>query len=281
MKSTLTTLLLVFCLLADNPTSIAQTMVKAQSSKDSMIESLERADILAVFAHPDDETFASGTFTKLSANGQRIQLVYATSGDAGGDLTGQGLEGDALGRHREREMMQAARILKVSAEPLFLRYPDGFVGDNRDSILADVESIMQQTQAKVVVTFGPDGYYGHRDHLAISQITERAFDGLGISENLLHVAIPRSLDDLMVKAVGGSPYKPVDDKYITYMVNVRAQIEQRIGAMKAHASQFDEQTIGQMRSLGTASGIEGFVEVRNLGESGTLAGIFTKGDKDQ
>ncbi|MFQ3246579.1 MAG: LmbE family N-acetylglucosaminyl deacetylase [Arenicella sp.] len=75
-------------------------MAKTLTSKDNMIESLERADILAVFAHPDDETFASGTFTKLSASGQRIQLVYATLGDAGGDLTGQGLEGDALGRPR-------------------------------------------------------------------------------------------------------------------------------------------------------------------------------------
>jgi LmbE family N-acetylglucosaminyl deacetylase len=56
-----------------------------------MIASLAPVDILAVFAHPDYETFASGTFTKLSANGQRIQLVYATSGHAGGDLTGQGL----------------------------------------------------------------------------------------------------------------------------------------------------------------------------------------------
>ncbi|MFT6099030.1 MAG: LmbE family N-acetylglucosaminyl deacetylase [Arenicella sp.] len=85
----------------------------------------------------------------------------------------------------------------------------------------------------------------------------------------------------MVKAVGSCPYKPVNDKHITYMVNVRAQIEQRIGAMKAHASQFDEQTIGQMRSLGTASAIEGFVEARNLSVSATLATIFAKGDEDQ
>ncbi|MFT5137165.1 MAG: hypothetical protein ACI9XU_001024 [Arenicella sp.] len=116
--------------------------------------------------------------------------------------------------------------------------------------------------------------------MAISQIAERAFDVLGISSNLLHVAIPRSLNDLIVESAGSSRYNPVDDKYITYLVNVCGQIEQRIGPMKAHASQFDEQTIGQMRSLGRAIGIEGVVEVRNLGEPRTLSTIFTEGDED-
>jgi LmbE family N-acetylglucosaminyl deacetylase len=278
LKSILTALLIATCLPVANLHLIAHAELPVPDSRDKMIASLAPVDILAVFAHPDDETFASGTFTKLSANGQRIQLVYATSGDAGGDLTGQGLKGEALAKHREAEMRQASRILKVSAEPLFLRYPDGFVRDNWGRILADVGSIMQLTKPKIVVTFGPDGYYGHSDHLAISQITERAFDDLGISSNLLHVAIPRSLDNLIVQSAGVSRYKPVDDKYITYKVNVRDQIEQRIGAMKAHASQFDDQIIEQMRSLGTATGIEGFVEVRNLGQAGTLSTIFTEGD---
>lgn len=280
MRSILIVLILVPCLLSVSANSIAQTELQAPDSKDAMIESLEPADILVVFAHPDDETFATGSFTKLSANGKRIQLVYATSGDAGGDRTGQGLSGDALGKHRENEMMQAAQILNVSTEPLFLRYPDGFVRDNWDSILADVESIMHQTQPEIVITFGPDGYYGHRDHLAISQIAERAFDQLGNASHLLHVAIPSSVNDLIVQASGGSRYKPVADKYITYMVNVRGQIEQRVAAMEAHASQFDEQTIGQMRILGAVSGKEGFVEVRNLGESGTLSTMFTEGDEE-
>jgi LmbE family N-acetylglucosaminyl deacetylase len=84
----------------------------------------------------------------------------------------------------------------------------------------------------------------------------------------------------MEESAGSSRYNPVDDKHITYLVNVRGQIEQRIGAMKAHASQFEEQTIEKMRSLGTTTGLEGFVEVRNLGESGTLLKIFTEVDED-
>lgn len=280
MRSILSMLTLVPCLLSVSAISTAQTDLQAPNSKDAMIASLEPADILVVFAHPDDETFATGSFTKLSANGKRIQLIYATSGDAGGDRTGQGLSGDALGKHRENEMTQAAQVLNVSTEPLFLRYPDGFVRDNWDSILTDVEAIMQQTQPDIVVTFGPDGYYGHRDHLAISQIAERAFDQLGIASHLLHVAIPSSVNDLIVQAGGGSRYKPVAEKYITYMVNVRGQIEQRIAAMEAHSSQFDEQTIGLMRLLGTVSGMEGFVEVRNLGESGTLSTMFAEGDEE-
>lgn len=257
---------------------IPESVLQAIEARSKAIDALKTCDILAVFAHPDDETFAIGTFSKLSANGQKIQLVYATSGDAGGDLTGQGLSGADLGQWREGEMNAAAEVIGVSAKPLFLRYPDGYVRKNWDDVLGNVESIIAKTQPKIVVTFGPDGYYGHSDHLAIGQIAERAFDELGIGSHLLHVAIPKSMNDKIKQAGGGDRYKAVNDRYITYIVNVKKQIQQRVGAMKAHGSQFDEQTVAQMQMLGALTGIEGFVEVRNLGESGTLSDLFSKGD---
>ena len=159
-----------------------------------------------------------------------------------------------------------------------MRYPDGFVRKNWDDILSNVESIIKKTNPKIIVTFGPDGYYGHSDHPAISQITERAFDELGTASHLLHVAIPRSTNDIIINAGGGNRYKAVDNKYITYIVNVKKQIKQRLAAMEAHSSQFDEQTIGQMRLLGSLTGTEGFVEVRSISVTGTLFDLFSKGD---
>lgn len=167
---------------------IPESVLQAREDRKVAIAALETCDILGVFAHPDDETFAIGTFAKLSANGKRIQLVYATSGDAGGDQTGQGLTGDALAKYREGEMNAAADVMNVSASPLYLRYPDGFVRDHWDDVLGDVQSIMEKTAPKIIVSFGPDGYYGHSDHLAIGQIAERAFDELGSASHLLHVA---------------------------------------------------------------------------------------------
>ena len=120
---------------------------------------------LAVFAHPDDETFATGTLAKLAARGVCVQLVYATSGDAGGDLTGRGLSGEALGAERELEMRRGAEALGLPRAPHFLRHPDGKVQENWQAVLEDVEAVIAEIQPRVVLTFGPDGYYGHADHL--------------------------------------------------------------------------------------------------------------------
>jgi LmbE family N-acetylglucosaminyl deacetylase len=256
-----------------------ESVRQAIEARANAIAALEACDILAVFAHPDDETFVTGTFAKLSANGKKIQLVYTTSGDAGGDKTGQELSGDALAKTREDEMRAAARIINTSTEPLFLRYPDGFVYENWEPVLGDVLAIMRQTKPEVVVTFGPDGYYGHQDHLAIGQIAERAFDEMGTASVLLHAAIPRSINDRIKKLGGGDRYKAVDDKYITYLVDVKRMTQVRVAAMEAHKTQFDGDTIQQYRSLASLTGIEGFVEVRNTGEAGTLAEMFSQGDR--
>jgi len=257
-------------------TRIPEAVRRAIEARESAIAALKRCDVLAVFAHPDDETFAAGTFAKLSANGERVQLIYTTSGDAGGDRTDQGLSGAALAAERENEMRASADVLEVSAQPLFLRYPDGFVYENWDKVVENVQAIIEKTQPKVVITFGPDGYYGHADHLAIGQITERAFDASGASSHLLHVAISRSRNDFIVKVGGGSRYKPVDDKFITYTVDVRKHSQQRVAAMEAHKTQFDDRTIGQYRMLVGLKGFDEFVEVRHPGQSGLLAELFAE-----
>ena len=247
----------------------------AIEARKAAISQLEPCSVLAVFAHPDDETFATGTFAKLSAKGECVQLVYTTSGDAGGDQSGRGLSGAELAEEREREMHNAADVLEVSTEPLFLRYPDGQVYERWNEVLRNVQSIIEKTRPSVVVTFGPDGYYGHADHLAIGQIAERAFDDSGTPSHLLHVAISRSKNDVIVKAGGGSRYKPVADKFITYTVNVRKQLKQRVAAMEAHRTQFDDRTVVQYRLLASMTGTEEFVEVRHPGETGTLLDLFS------
>ena len=125
---------------------------------------LEPCEFLAVFAHPDDETFATGTLAKLAARDVCVQLVYATSGDAGGDLTDRGLSGAALGAEREQEMRRAARALNLPRAPVFLRHGDGKGQENWQTVLEDVEALLAKIQPRVVLTFGPDGYYGHSDH---------------------------------------------------------------------------------------------------------------------
>jgi LmbE family N-acetylglucosaminyl deacetylase len=252
-----------------------ESTAQEKEARETAIAELERCDVLGIFAHPDDETFASGTFAKLSAKGKRVLLVYATSGDAGGDKTGRDLRGDALAKEREQEMRNAASALELPTQPLFLRYPDGQVYDYWEEVLANVQSIIEKTGPSVVVTFGPDGYYGHVDHLAIGQISGRAFDDSDTPSHLLHVALSRSTNDIIVQAGGGNRFKPVADKFITYNVDIKEHVSNRVAAMASHKTQFDQRTVSQLGRLSALTGKEEFVEVRHPGQAGLLSELFS------
>ena len=128
--------------------------------------------LMCVLAHPDDESLGTGgTLAKCASEGVATYVVTATRGERGrfGDA---GVAGpDVVGRAREAELLAAAGELGVR-EVRFLDYPDGAL-DRVDPAEA-IEKIaghLRRVQPQVVVTFGPDGAYGHPDHIAISQLT--------------------------------------------------------------------------------------------------------------
>ena len=144
---------------------------------------------LAVFAHPDDETWINGTLSKIARKGHPLTVVYATSGEAGSDRSGRGLTGDDLAAEREHEAQQALQALGVSNEPIFLHLPDGELTDITGLLSEQVETLINDTQADVVLTFGPGGVTGHPDHIAIGAATSLAFDRSATPTLLLNIAI--------------------------------------------------------------------------------------------
>jgi len=132
--------------------------------------------LLAVLAHPDDESLGfGGTLARYAAEGVETYLLTATRGERGrfGSLGKRG-DPSEVGRVREAELRAAAAVLGIR-EVSILGYPDGAV-DQVDSTTAicAVVSHIRRVQPDVVVTFGPEGAYGHPDHIAISQITTSA-----------------------------------------------------------------------------------------------------------
>jgi LmbE family N-acetylglucosaminyl deacetylase len=131
--------------------------------------------LLAVLAHPDDESLGmGGTLARYAAEGVETHLVTATRGEHGrrGNLrNGSAAE---LGALREAELMAAARVLGIS-EVRFLDYPDGAL-DQADpcEAAARIAVHIRRIRPHVVLTFGPEGGYGHPDHIAISQLTSSA-----------------------------------------------------------------------------------------------------------
>ena len=132
--------------------------------------------LLAVFPHPDDETLGfGGTFAKYSVEGIETHLVCATRGERGwfeSEGPDPGLE--AVGRIREAELRCAAEQLGLY-EVNFLGYIDGELDQATPTeIIAKLVAHIRRIRPQVVVTFGPDGGYGHPDHIALCQFTNAA-----------------------------------------------------------------------------------------------------------
>jgi len=132
--------------------------------------------LLAVFAHPDDESMGMGaTLAKYSAEGVETILVCATRGERGWfgpEEQNPGL--GALGQIREGELRCAAETLGMRAVH-FLDYVDGELDQaNPAEVIGKIVTHIRAIQPQVIVTFPPDGNYGHPDHIAISQFTNAA-----------------------------------------------------------------------------------------------------------
>ena len=133
-----------------------------------------------MLAHPDDESLGvGGTLAKYAADGVDVFLLTATRGDAGrfrghrpGSTEHPGAV--ALGEIREKELRAAAAALGVR-ETTVLAYPDSQLDRaNPREAIANIAGHLRRIRPDVVVTFAPDGAYGHPDHVAISQFTTAA-----------------------------------------------------------------------------------------------------------
>jgi len=132
--------------------------------------------LLCIFAHPDDESMGmGGTLAKYAAEGVATHTVCASRGERGWfgpEEQNPGFE--RLGQLRTQELENAVKELGVSGL-YFLDYIDGDV-DKADHAEAIGKIVMhiRRIQPQVVVTFPPDGNYGHPDHIAIGQFTQAA-----------------------------------------------------------------------------------------------------------
>jgi N-acetyl-1-D-myo-inositol-2-amino-2-deoxy-alpha-D-glucopyranoside deacetylase len=143
--------------------------------------------LLAVFAHPDDESFGTGgTLSRYASEGYRVELICATRGEAGEISDSSLATPENLGEVREAELRCSAEMMGIR-QPHFLGYRDsGMMGTpenndprclwqaNRYKAVGDVVWLIREVRPDVVVTFEPNGGYGHPDHIAIHQITVAA-----------------------------------------------------------------------------------------------------------
>lgn len=132
--------------------------------------------LMAVFAHPDDESLLmGGALAKYAHEGVETYLLMATKGQRGRFGVNRGAPGiKVVGQTREQELRAASEALHMH-ELSFLGYMDGSLDQvSPEEIIKKIALHIRRVQPQVVVTFGPDGAYGHPDHVAISQFTSAA-----------------------------------------------------------------------------------------------------------
>ena len=136
--------------------------------------------LMAILAHPDDESLGVGpTLAKYAATGVDTFVVTATRGERGrfrGHPADHALHpgAEALAGIRERELRAATAVLGVR-ELFTLGYGDGALdcADPREAA-GRMAAAIRHARPDVVLTFAPDGAYGHPDHVAVSQLAMAA-----------------------------------------------------------------------------------------------------------
>ena len=224
--------------------------------------------ILGVFAHPDDEGSCGGCLAKYAAEaGANVYVACATRGD-GVDAKIQDptlATRETLGQVRSQELACACEQLGLQP-PIFLGYQDGEVDKvPLEDAARAVARLMRELKPQVVVTHGPEGGYGHPDHIAVSAFTTRAFElasdarpGLGLPSpegdlrpfapaKLYYTAFPRSFmekvpafrerrADIRGQQLG---FVGVEDEKITTEVEIKAWLRHKLDALSCHRTQFE------------------------------------------
>jgi LmbE family N-acetylglucosaminyl deacetylase len=211
---------------------------------------------LVVVAHPDDETFGTGSvIAAAAAAGVVVTVCCATRGERGEDTSGTTNNPTELAAVRERELRAAARVLGAR-EVVVLDFADsGFDGDARPGSLSTVEiatvvepiaALIARVEPDVVVTLDPESVTDHRDHVRIGEAATAAFARTAKpAARLYYWTLARSLmvrwQDEM-RGLGRLPeYVEIElgrpDAEITTIVDVAHVVQQRRTAIAAHRTQ--------------------------------------------
>jgi LmbE family N-acetylglucosaminyl deacetylase len=196
--------------------------------------------LLAVFAHPDDETFrAGGTLALLSRLGVRVELLTFTHGEAGSCGDPPICTPEELSAVRERELHCACAALCIQP-PRLLDYPDGGLKEiEAEGMIAHILSAADECKPQVWLSFDPEGLSGHPDHQAVSRWTREAYDRAGTAAALYTVAVPVSVVDRM----GFRHLRPIPDEAVTLALDVSTVWKAKLSALRCHATQWTSSPI--------------------------------------
>jgi LmbE family N-acetylglucosaminyl deacetylase len=223
--------------------------------------------LLAVHAHPDDETITTGgTLARYSAEGVRTVVVTCTRGDLGWR---NGVEADDVGELRQHELEAAVTKLGVSRLVQLGYLDSGMVGkpENQrpgalcaarlDEAAERLAQVVREERPDVMICYDETGGYGHPDHVRAHEVAVSAYTRAGAAtpRKLYFVRFPLTWSRRFVlslraagidapwSAVSGADAGPcatligVPDDLVTTTIDVRAYAKTKCAALACHRSQ--------------------------------------------
>ncbi|MGH3824401.1 MAG: N-acetyl-1-D-myo-inositol-2-amino-2-deoxy-alpha-D-glucopyranoside deacetylase [Pseudonocardiaceae bacterium] len=255
----------------------------------------EQRRMVVVHAHPDDETlWTGGMIARYVAAGVGVTLVTCTLGELG-EVFGEELRGlaadraDQLGGYRLAELRAACAVLGVTdqrflggigrwrdsgmvAEPGARAsvpaqlHPRAFAAGRLDEQVDALIEVLQQVRPQVVVSYGPDGGYGHPDHVRAHQVTMTAAAQTPEIQRVFWAVHPVSAVTDGITALATMPGLPfplpdshglpgVDDAEVSTVLDVTAHRGAVLTAMRAHATQVQVWTAGPYAAFTLSDGV--------------------------
>src|SRR5262245_30071349 len=222
--------------------------------------------LLLVHAHPDDESlWTGGTIARYAAAGVQVTLVTCTLGEEG-EVIPESLRplaadaADQLGGYRIGELRAACAALGVSDHRWLggvgrwrdsgmvgvaaNGHPRAFAGGDLETQAAALAEVIADVRPQVVVTYGPDGGYGHPDHVRAHEVTMAACQDV---DRVFFAVLSRQATEAGLAELAGTdvPFRmpgldelPVtDDSLITSVIDTSEVVSVRMRAMAAHQTQ--------------------------------------------
>ena len=225
--------------------------------------------LLAIFAHPDDESFGpGGTLARYAAEGVEVRLIVASRGER--STLGRSMDHlpERLGALREEELRCAAAALRIK-DVTILDYPDTRIGEvDPEELRAVLRGAIEEMRPQAVLTFEPGGITGNPDHVAVTEATTLAFvdsypqaaDTGDNDRRLYYWTIPDKIARHL-RSISDIPFKGTPETRITTVIDTNAHLDAQRQAIRCHRSQADPVPMVLRERLEAQNGREYFVRV--------------------
>jgi LmbE family N-acetylglucosaminyl deacetylase len=234
--------------------STSQPEAQVQSAQPAPQRAAGGRTLLGVFAHPDDETMAGPLFARYARQADTtVYLAIATNGEKGVTPFAKIPAGEPLAAARMKEAACAARTLGAQA-PILFGAPDGGLADTRmlAELAAKIEKTIRDLKPDAIVTWGPDGGYGHPDHRLVSALVTQVVQEGDVTPRLYYAALPKSgfQADALKTLQFSAPFRATADERLNMRVAYTPEdAEKARKALACHASQFTPEAMAQISAL--------------------------------